>query len=118
QERRAELPQQRGEVLRVGGLQRTGVRRAVAGRGRGRVGGSRKRSHTSPRKRAGAHEPGTYREGQRMRRAPNAVSLLSDRGGRPRSRPGAVFARRSPTKSENQQIAFSSPAASCSGPAG
>jgi hypothetical protein len=37
--------------------------------------------HDVPRKRAGAHEPGVCREGQRRKRAANAVSLLSDRGG-------------------------------------
>src|SRR5262249_42120696 len=73
---------------RVGGLQRTGVRRAVAGRGRGRVGGSGKRSHVAPRKRAGKHEPGTYRERQRRKRGPNAGSLLADRAVEPGSGQG------------------------------
>src|SRR5262249_10494613 len=69
-----QLPQQRGEVRRVGGAQRSRVNRAVAGR-RG------KRSHASPRTRAGTHEPGTYRERQRRKRVGNAVLLLSDWGG-------------------------------------
>ena len=69
------LPSERDMATRLG------VSRAVAGRGRGRVGGSGKRSHVSPRKRARPHEPASSPGFRWSTRVPYAGLLLFDRGG-------------------------------------